>query len=107
MFKQSNILTLITVALTLSLTNFPANSQSVQEGSQDASIEGNDNEINQIINQYYFNNPGQGSIKRGENTNQSQKKNNSSDNRNSQQTNSNNSEWGKLQGEQRNRNSKK
>jgi hypothetical protein len=49
-----------------SLISLPADSQTVQEGTQDAFIQGDNNQINQTINQFNFNNPGKGAIKRRE-----------------------------------------
>lgn len=96
MFTKIGIFTCVSAA-TLGLTSFTAYAQTVQQGTQDASIQGNDNEVNQTINQYYFNNPGKGAIKRKELNNHQQ----SSTQNNTQPTNSNNREWGHNQGEQR------
>jgi hypothetical protein len=105
MLSQTGIFTILTVA-NLALISFPANSQTIQqEGNQDAYIQGNDNEINQTINQYYLNNPGKGVIKRREPQTETSNWQNPSNN-NSQPNNSNNREWGQVQGEQ-NRNPKK
>ncbi|MDJ0633067.1 MAG: hypothetical protein QNJ34_07740 [Xenococcaceae cyanobacterium MO_188.B29] len=93
-------------AVTIALTSFSAHSQTVQQGTQDASIQGNDNEINQIINQYYLDNPGKGAIERAEPVTEPNNHEQPSTHNNTQQRNSNNREWGQNQGEQR-RNSKK
>lgn len=93
-------------AASIALTSFPAYSQTVQQGTQDASIQGNNNEINQIINQYYFENPGKGAIERAEPVTESNNHQQPSTHNNDRQRNSNNREWGQNQGEQR-RNSKK
>ena len=84
----------------IALTSFSAYSQIIQQGTQDASIQGNNNEINQIINQYYLDNPGKGAIKRAEPLTESNNHQHSTHN-NVQQRNSNNREWGQNQGEQR------
>jgi hypothetical protein len=63
MLSKSAIFTSLSVAV-LGLIILPANSQTVQQGTQDASIQGDNNEINQTINQFNFNNPGKGAIKR-------------------------------------------
>ena len=108
MLSQTGIFTFVSVAA-LALIGFPANSQTLQQGTQDAYIQGNENEINQTINQYYFKNPGKGAINRKEHTTEPNKSDQSSVNNNKRQQNSNNSEWGQAQGEQRrsNPNSKK
>jgi hypothetical protein len=116
MLSKIVILTGLSVA-TLGLTNLAADSQTVQQGTQDAYIQGDDNEVNQIINQYYFNNPGKGVIKRKESVTEpnnslltnghpqaspfhGEERVTSSDS-NVQPRNSNNREWGHNQGVQR------
>lgn len=106
MFTKTGIFTIISV-VTLALISFPADSQTIQqEGNQDAYIQGNDNELNQTINQYYFNNPGKGVIKRKEPLTEPNNSQNSSEHNNAQPNNPNNREWGQVQGEE-NRNPKK
>lgn len=63
MLNKITIFTGLSVAV-LALTIPPADSQTLQQGTQDASIQGDNNEINQTINQFTFNNPGKGAIKR-------------------------------------------
>lgn len=87
----------------LSLTSFSAEAQTVQQGTQEASIQGNNNEINQIINQYHFANPGKGVLKRREPVPEFNNSQTPSSHRNPQLNNSNQREWGHDQGEQRRR----
>ncbi len=99
MFIKTGIFMGVSTA-SIALTGFSVCSQIVQQGTQDASIQGNNNEINQIINQYYLDNPGKGTIKRTEPLTESNNHQHSTHN-NVQQRNSNNREWGQNQGEQR------
>lgn len=96
MFSKIVIFTCLSTA-TLGFTSFSAQAETVQQGTQDANIQGDNNEVNQTINQYYFKNPGKGAIKRKESNNHQQP----STNNNNHPTNSNNREWGHNQGEQR------
>jgi beta-xylosidase len=70
-FIEKNMLSKIAICTVLSFAALGVNclkadSQTVQQGTQDASIQGDNNEINQTINQFNFNNPGKGAIKRKE-----------------------------------------
>ena len=77
MFNQTGIFLFVTFA-TLVLSSIRANSETLQQGTQDAYIKGDDNEINQTINQYYFNNPGKGAINRRDHITEQQRMGSSS-----------------------------
>lgn len=74
--------------VSLALVSLPVYSQTNQAGTQSVYIQGDNNEVNQIINQYYFNNPGKGAIRRREPAN---KLNNNA-------RNSPNRQWGNNRG---------
>ncbi|AFZ43024.1 hypothetical protein PCC7418_0809 [Halothece sp. PCC 7418] len=75
--------------LTLGVTSLSVKAQTIQEASQNTVIEGNENQVNQVINQYYFKNPGKGAIRR---------QNSPSAEINQRTNNRNNREWGHSQG---------
>lgn len=90
------------IALTsLVLSSLSTRAQTTQQGSQDAYIQGSNNEVNQIINQYHLANPGKGVLKRKEPLAGSSNPQQSSLNRNRQTEPSNNRDWGRNQGQQR------
>jgi hypothetical protein len=89
-FCKTGLFTFVSVAV-LALNSFAANSQtSQQDANQDVNVQGNDNEINQTINQYYFSNPGKGPVQRRDPVNS-----------NERPQKPNNSEWGQTQGNER------
>ena len=100
MLGKVGILTGLSVAA-LGLTSFPADSQTLQQGTQDAYIDGDNNEVNQTINQYYFINPGKGAIRRKESVIEPNNSlpNSSSDNVRPRKYS--NREWGRGRGLQR------
>ena len=100
MFTKTGIFTFVSVAA-LALTGFPADSQTSQQATQDASIQGSNNEINQTINQYYIEHPGKGPFKRREHTTEPNNSEHPSVNSNGPQQNPNNREWGQARGELR------
>ncbi len=87
---------------TLSLTTFPAlaNRATNQMGSQDVYINGDNNEVNQTINQYILNNPGKGSVQRREPTNHSVRgyERDRVPSNNNYRSEDNKSDWGQMRG---------
>lgn len=75
MFSKNHLITGVTITL-IGFTSLPVYSQTVDtsQNNQNAYIEGNDNEINQVINQYYIiKNPSRRSIRRRQDINQPHK----------------------------------
>lgn len=105
MAKKIGVLMSISFAA-LGLTALSANAQTTQQGTQDAYVEGNDNEVNQVINQYYYQHPGKGAIKRKEPNTGANNDQPPSTNGNQRSENPGNSAWGHSRGASQN-NSKK
>ncbi|MDR9404585.1 MAG: hypothetical protein RI580_14215, partial [Halothece sp. Uz-M2-17] len=80
------------------ITIFPANAQTTQDATQNTSIQGDDNEVNQVINQYYYKNPGKGAMRRKQPVDQGNPHQSDSTNINRRENNNGNREWGHSQG---------
>lgn len=67
MLKKISQLSLISATF-LGLAHFPASADTaaVQSGSQDVNISGDNNQVNQTINQTIINHPGRGSLNRSD-----------------------------------------
>ena len=100
--SQTGILSFVSFVF-FSLTAFPAlaNRSTRFTGTQEANIQGDNNEVNQTINQYYFENPGRGAVKRREPESGANHYQQPSINRNSNRTNK--KQWGQVQGQEHRR----
>jgi hypothetical protein len=65
LFKKIGQVSLIGVTV-LSLVHLPvrADTETLQNGAQDVNIDGDNNQVNQVINQTIINHPGRGSLNR-------------------------------------------
>ncbi|MFB6275675.1 MAG: hypothetical protein ABEI32_05945 [Halothece sp.] len=103
--KKNRILMSLSI-VAFGLTTLSVHAQTTQQATQDAYVEGNDNEVNQVINQYYYQHPGKGASKRKDPNTRVNGNQQPSTNQNERSKKPGNSAWGHSRGPAQN-NSKK